>query len=928
MKWWAGWRGEFVMVLFACSLVLVAFPTIPLGGRSFMTSWKAPRVNGFNPPPPGTDVPHDGIRADAGASAWQFEPWAEVTSDAWSDGDIPLWNPHEGMGTPHAGAFQTAVFDPFLALVNVRPTPLMWDFSFLLAFCLGAAAMYLFLRQYGLDRLPALVGTGVFIWSGYFFRYSNNHFFRSYLYLPVLFLLARRTVMSRSLLAPVGLGVGVAGNLLVGMPEPSMFVLGALALYCGYLLAFPPVPIRRGPMFARFAGAAALGGALAAPLLLPGVEFISLSFNSHSPDAHLGLMGDPPNEIIRWIMPYVLGLRDGPFAATRNWVGMAAFVAVLGAMAAPKALRRYDGWFFFLLGFAIVAKAYNLFGTRLVGHLPVLEQAIIPVYAVPVAGFCIAVLTATAVQAARNREIRRMRLVAMSAVFIAVVALLLVENRQLIDALPAGQPGRQLLLATAAASFVLGAFFFLRKPSAALVAGVVLVELCLLIPRGIQVERVDGFVRPGWLQYIAARVGDSRDRVFGIDAMLFPNTASAYGLADIRSLNALYPQRYVTYIKTFIQPDFVDRFIGGPPFGEARRGETDNNPMFDLTGVRYIVAAGQEPGDLVIRDFFAASPPSETVRPSKINLNGDLRSVILVAPGATTTLPVPSGATKLAYAAARDSAPPGPAGAAIVRDHSDGRVLATTALPPNQSAWMEGAVDLPPGTSHVTLAAAGSSVGFGTLRFAYSGSVPPRQYIHVTSSDGAEVYENLSARPRVLVVPEVVAVPDEDGALDYFRSVSTRLPSKALRVRSFEPDRSAVVEGISEDTARTLGGCEPGRARISAYETRRVVVEVDTACAGLLRLTDMFYPGWKARVNGRPAKIHPTDIAFRGVVVPGGRSTVEFRYAPRTFTLGVLLAAVAATSATAVLVVSGLSGRRKSRVGSRPASHPSDGDSV
>src|SRR5207244_2720268 len=119
----------------------------------------------------------------------------------------------------------------------------------------------------------ASVGTAPSIWSGFFFRYSNNHFFRSYLYLPVLLLLAHRTVRSRRYLAPCALGIAVAGNVLVGMPEPTMFVLGTLILYCLFLLAFPLCPVDRWAALRRFVFAAAVGGALAAPLLLPGAEF-------------------------------------------------------------------------------------------------------------------------------------------------------------------------------------------------------------------------------------------------------------------------------------------------------------------------------------------------------------------------------------------------------------------------------------------------------------------------------------------------------------------------------------------------------------------------------------------------------------------------------------------------------------------------------
>lgn len=182
------------------------------------------------------------------------------------------------------------------------------------------------------------------------------------------------------------------------------------------------------------------------------------------------------------------------------------------------------------------------------------------------------------------------------------------------------------------------------------------------------------------------------------------------------------------------------------------------------------------------------------------------------------------------------------------------------------------------------------------------------------------MYENLHRLPRALVVDSVVAVKDEPASKRYFESVSIRLPSGALRVKELDPSRKAVVEGLPAGTARQIAGCdEPGRAQIRSYASDRVVVDVDTKCPGLVLLTDIYYPGWKARVNRSPAKVYPTDIAFRGVPVGAGRSTVEFHYEPKSFRIGIVLALVAALTACGALVVSSrsLGARRGKPISSR-----------
>jgi uncharacterized membrane protein YfhO len=78
-----------------------------------------------------------------------------------------------------------------------------------------------------------------------------------------------------------------------------------------------------------------------------------------------------------------------------------------------------------------------------------------------------------------------------------------------------------------------------------------------------------------------------------------------------------------------------------------------------------------------------------------------------------------------------------------------------------------------------------------------------------------------------------------------------------------------------------------------------VLVEARMACRGMLILTDTWYPGWRAAVDGRAARIHEAYAAVRGVVVEAGRHTVEFRYAPLRWYAGAALTLASALLAAA-----------------------------
>lgn len=96
------------------------------------------------------------------------------------------------------------------------------------------------------------------------------------------------------------------------------------------------------------------------------------------------------------------------------------------------------------------------------------------------------------------------------------------------------------------------------------------------------------------------------------------------------------------------------------------------------------------------------------------------------------------------------------------------------------------------------------------------------------------------------------------------------------------------AEGAGAAQSRPVPGA---RVEVSPSPSpNRFGVDVETPVAGWLFVSEKYFPGWTATVNGAPAAIHRANVTFRAVRVPAGRSHVEFRYAPWTVRLGMLLA--------------------------------------
>ena len=123
------------------------------------------------------------------------------------------------------------------------------------------------------------------------------------------------------------------------------------------------------------------------------------------------------------------------------------------------------------------------------------------------------------------------------------------------------------------------------------------------------------------------------------------------------------------------------------------------------------------------------------------------------------------------------------------------------------------------------------------------------------------------------------------------------------RVARGETDlsREVLLEHAPQVALPNAGAARPALvARLAEDRPERVVAELTSDSAGLFVLADLFYPGWTAEVDGRPAEILRADGVFRAVALPSGSHKVVFRYRPLSVVIG------AALSAAALLTVAAL----------------------
>ncbi len=166
----------------------------------------------------------------------------------------------------------------------------------------------------------------------------------------------------------------------------------------------------------------------------------------------------------------------------------------------------------------------------------------------------------------------------------------------------------------------------------------------------------------------------------------------------------------------------------------------------------------------------------------------------------------------------------------------------------------------------------------------------PGQYLKIYDDGVYQVYENKNVYPRAFMVKSFTVESNPQKILN------TMFSSK------FDLRNGVVLEknpGIKL-TATT------GNAKIASYTPDEVVINTDSDGNSMLFLSDTYYPGWTASVDGKQTPIYRADYAFRAVSVPKGSHTVTFSYQPMSFNLG-----VAGFAAGVIMMIGGMLFLRK-----------------
>ncbi len=165
-------------------------------------------------------------------------------------------------------------------------------------------------------------------------------------------------------------------------------------------------------------------------------------------------------------------------------------------------------------------------------------------------------------------------------------------------------------------------------------------------------------------------------------------------------------------------------------------------------------------------------------------------------------------------------------------------------------------------------------------------ALSPKRWRKLESFGTVDLYQNLRVMPRAWFVRQVRIMPGDD----VLRTIREGIDRDG---KPFDPAESVLLE--SEETGSLPPDCcdtAGAEVTVTRYEPQRIELKTRNSHPGFLVSSEVWFPGWEARVDGRRTQIYRTDYTLRGVAVPAGEHRVEFVFTSPSLRIGAACSAI------------------------------------
>jgi hypothetical protein len=156
------------------------------------------------------------------------------------------------------------------------------------------------------------------------------------------------------------------------------------------------------------------------------------------------------------------------------------------------------------------------------------------------------------------------------------------------------------------------------------------------------------------------------------------------------------------------------------------------------------------------------------------------------------------------------------------------------------------------------------------------------RFSQVFNNGYVAIFENKHVLPRAFAVPA--------SGIEVLDNMTAEL--ERIKSTSFDPERSVVLSDLpAAQTLRVDIAAPPfsSQVEITDSQLNQVSLRATTSTAAALVLSQTWFPGWKATIDGEQVPVLRANAALTGILLPPGSHEVRFVFRPFTFVLGAVI---------------------------------------
>lgn len=162
---------------------------------------------------------------------------------------------------------------------------------------------------------------------------------------------------------------------------------------------------------------------------------------------------------------------------------------------------------------------------------------------------------------------------------------------------------------------------------------------------------------------------------------------------------------------------------------------------------------------------------------------------------------------------------------------------------------------------------------------------PLQSYTLSTYATPLILFENNQFMPRVYFTPEAEVVKNGDAALEKIKSPDL-LPIKTVILETEPKNPTDQFSGIIDEFVAA------NPVTITDYQNQKITIKANVKSHGFLVLSDIYYPGWKVIIDGKPDQILRANYLVRAIELDPGDHQIVFTYDPWSFKLGAIISVI------------------------------------